>query len=211
MGYRVADLTSELLDALPSACRMCTYWELGSPRESPKDASGGRAKRAWVRETEVICGPPGKILYDGDREVGYALMAPPERFRRSRLFVHHPSEDALLLGTAWIAPDARERGAGQHLVRAVLHEAHRRRCRAVEAYGVRGGSPEAPEGACVLSEAFLGRMGFQVLREHPHWPLMRLDLRQTVSDSMESALARVRRALRPQRLPAPARSSAVRR
>ena len=213
MGYRAVDLTAELLDALPRACRSCTFWELGSVRAAPGDALAGRAKQAWVEEAETSVGPPGKVLFDGDRVIGYALVAPPDRFRRTRLFVHQPSDDAQLLATVWIEPDARGRGAGRYLIRAVLHEAHRRRCRAVEAYGMRMGPEQGPDalgGACVLSEAFLDGMGFQVLREHPHRPLMRLDLRQTITGSVEQALVRVRGALRPRRVPAPARSGAVR-
>ena len=208
MSVKVVDLTAETLDLLPSPCRSCTYWELGSPREAVPTPGRAAAKAAWVGSAELAAGPVGKVLVDVGRVAGYALTAPPPQLRRSQLFVHHPSEDALLLATVWIAQEDRSAGAGKQLVRAVVADAHRRHFRAVEAYGLRTQDDATPEWACVVGEGFLTRMGFQVWRDHPHWPLLRLDLRQTVTDTMELALKQLRERLQPRRNPAPAQPSA---
>jgi hypothetical protein len=74
----------------------------------------------------------------------------------------------------------------------VLRQAHDAGLRAVEATGAR-----MPTSTCVLPEGFLRAVGFVVLHEHPRYPLLRLDLRQTVrwQDAMEQALERVRAVL----------------
>lgn len=143
------------------------------------------------------------MLYDNDRFVGYALVMTSEHARRARRLGSTVSDDALLLATLWIAPEARDRGMAKLLLQSVLHHAHGAGFRAIEAIGQR---PVPDGGWCILPEAFLIENGFVVHHEHPVHPLLRLDLRRTVrwQDAMEHALEGVRSLLRGrERQPAP--------
>ncbi len=82
------------------------------------------------------------------------------------------SRDALFLAMVRILPDAAGRGVGKALVHSVLKEAKARGKRAVECYGDRGWQHEA----CIVPAAFLEAIGFRVKREHPRFPLYRIDL-----------------------------------
>jgi len=65
----------------------------------------------------------------------------------------------------WVTPLERGKGAGRHLLRAVVADAHRGGYRYVEGYGFRGTAPTV--GTCVLAGPFLAQMGFQVRRDRP--------------------------------------------
>jgi len=71
-----------------------------------------------------------------------------------------------------ILHDATGRGVGKALVHSVLKEAKARGKRAVECYGDRGWQHES----CIVPAAFLEAIGFRVKREHPRFPLYRIDL-----------------------------------
>lgn len=204
MSRKVRDLTAEAWEQLPVDCRRCLFWELPDAPRGPRSARRrdvAEAKQLWYRSLELEWGPPGLTLSQGDRMLGFAVCMPADHAQRVRRMGSAPSDDALVLATMWIDPAAREAGLGTVLLHAVLRRAHDLGLRAVEAIGQR-----VDAGPCVLPEAFLVASGFVVHHEHPTYPLLRLDLRQTArwQDAMEHALAGVRRALtRPDRTPVP--------
>ena len=104
--------------------------------------------------------------------MGFALFGPQDAFRGADVFPLRISRDALFLAMLRILPDATGRGVGKALVHAVLKEAKARGKRAVECYGDRGWQHEA----CIVPASFLESIGFRVKREHPRFPLYRIDL-----------------------------------
>lgn len=203
MTRDLRDLTLDALDDLPVPCRSCVFWEVaGAPRGgSPDRVAGALAKDAWWQATQLEWGTPGKALYRDGRLVAYATFAPPLHFPRTRRLGPAVSEDALLLATLWVDPEVEGRGLATVLLQAVLSETHRRGARALEAYGERRSVGRllwgTGGGGCVLPESFLLRAGFALRHDHATFPLLRLDLRQTVrwQDSVGHALEGVRSAL----------------
>lgn len=196
MAVRTVPLVGDVLDDLPRRCRSCVFWELGADRpQDPQEGDGDGAARAaddrvrkqgWVTAQALEDGPPGVLLRDGDRTVGYALFAPARALPQRAGLLPTTSADALLLATAWVEPGARGAGSGRLLVRAAVREALRLELRAVEAYGDR----RAREWDCVLPAAWLLHEGFSVAAEHPRYPLLRIDTRRVArwAESLEHAV-----------------------
>jgi GNAT superfamily N-acetyltransferase len=211
VARRVHDLTPSNLAALPATCRACVFWEVAGaprgPRAGDEEAAAGR-KEAWWQATQLEWGTPGKVFYDGDEPVGYALYAPAAHFPRARQLRHAVSDDALLLATLWVAPGDREHGVAKALLQAVLRETHRHGSKALEAYGARGAASGELLMTCLIPEEFLLANGFEVRQDDAEFPLLRLDLRKTVrwQESVGHALSGVMSALsRRERAPAPTR------
>lgn len=178
---RLRDLPPSRLDDLPPPCRECVFWETAAGRRGPDpDRHHGRAgKQAWWQATQLEWGTPAKAVYVDDELAGYALFAPPAHLPRTRRMPGTVDDDALLLAALWVADAHRGGGVAKTLLQAVLREAHRHRVGAVEAFGARG--LETGAGAtCVIPEGFLLAHGFSVAAEDAAFPLLRLDLRQTV-------------------------------
>ncbi len=195
MSDRIRPLTATEIDHLPVACRTCVFWELPNAPRGPQPERADevtQAKRLWYRSVELDWGPPGVMLRNGDLTLGFATFMPAAEAHRTRRLGAKPSDDALVLATLWIAPDARGAGLATTLLHGVLKRAHDTGLRAVEVTGAR--SAAAP---CMLPEAFLLANGFVVHHQHPRYPLLRLDLRQTArwQDAMEYALKGVRAVL----------------
>ncbi len=197
-------LDGSTLDALPSACRRCLFWELGharpdrrKPRTDELAGDPARHKDAWVGAVGVESGPPGRVVQVDGVTVGFAVFAPARSFSPRKRPAPMVSSDALLLSTIWVEPDWRDRRVGRHLLQAAIKDAKRLGLEAVEVYGDR----RYHEGDCVLPTQWLLAEGFEVHREHPRYPLLRLEVRRTLrwAESLESALDEVR-----ERLPRPA-------
>lgn len=207
VGRHLRPLSLETVDALPAPCRTCTFWEVASAPRGAGGAVGGAAKEAWLQSTTLEWGPPGRVLFVEDRAVAWALLVPGRHAERVRRLAHAPSDDALLLATMWVEPEARGSGLARVVLQTLLRDTHERGGRAVEAYGARGA---AVAGRCVLPEAFLLSNGFTVLHDDARFPLLRLDLRRTVrwTESVAGALEQVLGTLPRRRVaPVPARPS----
>ena len=215
MGRRVEPLTPEALDGFPPGCRVCLFWELGRPRpdvDGRRREDGGDElagdpsvqKQAWHTATSLEDGHAGRVVRVDDRIAGYALFAPAGAFAPRRPPVPAVSRDALALATLWVAPECRDGGIGRLLVQASIKEAIARGLAAVEVYADR----RFREADCVLPATWLLREGFEVHREHPRYPLLRLGTKRTVrwteaiGDAVEGILDRVRPDT--ERSPAPA-------
>lgn len=154
----------------------------------------------WFHSLELDWGAPGLVLVEREQTLAYALYMPADEAHRTRRLGSVPSEDALVLATLWVAPEQRGGGLAAALLHAVLRQAHEADLRAVEAIGARG-----DPSPCMLSEHFLLAHGFTVHHNHPRFPLLRLDLRQTARwhEAMEHAIEGVRSVLRGERQPVP--------
>jgi len=174
VARQIKDLTNENVDDIPGPCRGCVFWEY-APADRALTLGAHDAdfeKEAWVSELSLVRGSAGKIVYVDGRPAGFALCGPPESFHGADVFPLRISRDALFLAMLRVLPDAAGQGVGKALVHAVLKEAKARGKRAIECYGDRGWRHEA----CIVPASFLEAIGFRVKREHPRFPLYRIDL-----------------------------------
>ena len=209
--YRVERLIAESLDELPESCRRCLFWELGEKRPDPRQVNGRSddglpddaliQKQAWTSAQALQHAAPGRVVRLGGALAGYVLFAQAQQFARRRRPAPHVSQDALLLATAWVDPRYREMGVGRRLVQSAIKEAMRLDLPAVEVYGDR----RFREQDCVLPTMWLLHEGFAIHREHPRYPLLRLETRRTVrwADALEHAWDEVTDRL-PRLVPKPA-------
>lgn len=168
---RISPLTTDVVAALP-ACTSC-------PHHSVID------DLAWARSTEAVLGWCGVALRQEGEVRGYLLLAAPGLAPTTSVPL---SVDAAVVVQVWVHHDVRGHGVGRQLVQAAGAAAHRRRIVALEAVGSHG------PGSCVAPSArWLRRTGFEVTRQHPLHPRLRLDLSRTVTwPHLRSAVDRVR-------------------
>jgi hypothetical protein len=199
MSRKIVRLTLDHLDALPSPCRSCLFWELDPVRRQRVDDPCAE-KDAWVSEVLREWGSCGRVALVDDVAVGYLIYAPAAFVPGAAAFPTAPvSADAVLLTTAYVEEPARG-GLGRMLVQGMARDLiERGGIRAVEAFGdTRGG------GRCVVPVDFLGSVGFKTHRAHSTTPRMRMELRSALTwkDEVEAALERLLGAVRPLRKPA---------
>jgi GNAT superfamily N-acetyltransferase len=195
MARQIRDLTHTNVDDVPRPCRGCVFWEYAPADRAltlgPHDADF--EKEAWCSEQALVDGSSGKVCYVDGEPSGYALCGPQEMFHGADVFPLRISRDALFLAVMRVLPHQTGRGVGKALVHAVLKEARARGKKAVEAYGDRAWRHEA----CIVPAQFLETVGFRVKREHPRFPLYRIDLgslakhRRNVEEAVERFLESV--------------------
>lgn len=199
VSRRLANITLDNLDDLPTRCRQCVFWEL-DPLGRQRAAVGGdtaREKELWVSGTLLDWGSCGKILYVDGVPAGYVLYAPPLYVPRSVAFPTSPvSVDAVLLTTAYVLPEFDGGGLGRMLIQGVAKDLTRRGVKAIEAFGDL--SWEKP--SCLLPAGYLLAVGFKTVRAHPRYPRLRLELKTAVSwrEDVEVALERLLGSMTPE-------------
>lgn len=187
MSQKVVELTEKTLAKLPerrespSSCKYCLYWEhpeLGEEIVAMPQEKRLEEKLAWLRRVWEEWGCCGKLLFVGDKAVGYAQYAPARFFPTVAEYPAGPvSGDAVLLACLFIPnPKDRRQGLGSVLLAAVLADLRARGIEAVETFARRG-SPENPSGPV----EFYLKHGFRELRADPEFPLLRLDLEQATA------------------------------
>lgn len=190
MVLRLRPLVPDAVDDVPGRCRRCVFWELGGQRPDLEDEQrcvrDGVRKQAWTTSVALDTGPPGVVVRQGRRTVGWAGFAPVDSFAPRAATVPRPSSDALLLATAYLEPEARSAGVGRQIVTAAVRDAMRLGLEAVEAYGDR----RSREFDCLLPATWLVHEGFEVAVEHPRYPLHRIDVRRAApwAESLEHAV-----------------------
>lgn len=189
MARRDAPLTGETVEDLPEPCRSCGYWELGvaAPDEHGRaDAGAAVRKQAWVAAAVQDGLHPGRIVRLDGEVAAHAVFAPAERFAHRHRLLPPISDDAVLLATIWVQPHWRGLGIGRLLLHACARDAIQAGAFGVEAYGDR----RWHERACVLPASWLLHEGFEVHREHPRRPVLRIELRRMArwAQSLEHAL-----------------------
>jgi len=118
-------------------------------------------------------GECGRLLYADGQAVGYAQYGPPSFFPNARSCPAGPvSDDAVFLACLFFPSRAhRGRGWGSLLLQDILRELRSRGLSTLETFA-RKESAENPSGPA----AFYLRHGFQILRDDPEFPLLRLNL-----------------------------------
>jgi GNAT superfamily N-acetyltransferase len=175
------------------------------------DAEAAAVKDAWLSQVLREWGSCGRVAVVDDVTVGYVVYAQPAYVPGAGSHPTAPvSADAVLMTTAYVAPDHAGADLGRMLVQAMAADLVRRGgIRAVEAFGDRRG-----RGGCVVPAGFLAHVGFRTHRPHRTTPRMRMELRSALTwrDEVEAALERLLGAVRPSPAPAPrvqARSSGL--
>ena len=229
MSRRLVNLTLDTLEDLPRPCRQCVFWELDPVSAQRACAVGDPAleKEAWVSQTLLEWGSCGKLVYVDNAPAGFAMYAPPAYLSRSVAFPTSPvSPDAVLLTTAHVIRGFDSGGLGRMLIQGVARDLTKRGVKAIEAFGDakadgerppgrrRGvGSAESAEmdlgasGACLAPADFFLSVGFKTVRQHPHYPRLRLDLRTALSwkSDVEYALEKLLGSMSPESLLRPVR------
>lgn len=195
MAREIRDLTHTNVDDIPRPCRGCVFWEY-APADRALTLGAHDAdfeKEAWASEVSLMHGSSGRVVYVDGRAAGFALCGPQETFHGADVFPLRISRDALFLAVIRVLPEYVGHGVGKSLVHAVLKEAKSRGKKALEAYGDRAWQHEA----CIMPAAFLEAVGFRVKREHPRFPLYRIDIgslakhRKNVEAAVEAFLESV--------------------
>ncbi len=199
MGRRLANITLDNLNDLPRRCRQCVFWELDPVNRERTEQSGNSAieKESWISATLLDWGSCGKIVYVDDVPAGYLLYAPPAYVPRATAFPTSPvSADAVLLMTAHVVPEFSGGGLGRVLVQGMVKDLTRRGIKAVEAFG--DARWEKPQ--CIVPSDYLLAVGFKTVRSHPHYPRLRLELKNVLSwrEDMEAALERLLGSMHPE-------------
>jgi ribosomal protein S18 acetylase RimI-like enzyme len=161
--------------------------------------------REWYSAVLDEWGECGRVAYEDETVLGFIKYAPPRFFPQARNFAAGPPEDdAVLLACIHVRDEARSRGLGSLLLRAALRDLVVRGEKSVQSFACtsRTGLHEQP----VMGVEFLLRNGFNVVRPHPVYPLLRLDLRSlaTWTENLEVVLESLRIPVRqPGRVPTP--------
>ena len=202
MGRKVSPLTVETIDLLPEPCRRCVFWELGGSARPRGSDEAGLQKEAWLSSLVLEWGPAGHVLSVDGTPAGYSLFAPASFLEQVGMQAARPvSRDAVLLATLAVEPEFEGQGIGRVLLQSMARDLIKRKVRAVEAFADRAWTGRA----CHIPVGFLEACGFQVVREHPRYPLLRMDLRTVLRwrDAREAALEALRVASQPALRPVP--------
>jgi GNAT superfamily N-acetyltransferase len=196
MGRKLVPLGTETLDLLPEPCRRCVFWELGAKARPRGSDEAALQKEAWLSSVVLEWGPAGHVVSVDGEVAGYSLYAPTHVLDQVGFQAARPvSRDAVLLATLAVLPGFERQGIGRVLLQTMARDLSKRKVRAVEAFADR-----VPAGRdCRIPAEFLEASGFQVVRDHPRFPLLRMDLRTALTwkDAREAALEVLR-------VPAPA-------
>ena len=196
MSRKIVRLTLDNLEALPSPCRSCLFWERDPVRRSRAEDPASE-KDAWVSHVLREWGSCGRVALVDDVPVGYMVYAPEAFVPGAAGFPTAPvSPDAVLLTTAYVAPEWANGGLGRMLVQGMARDLIKRDIRAIEAFGNTRGKGTM---SCVLPVEFLGSVGFKTQRAHSTTPRMRMELRAAITwrTEVEAALERLVGVVRP--------------
>jgi GNAT superfamily N-acetyltransferase len=202
VARKVVALNLDTLDQLPVPCRRCVFWELGGKARPIGSEEAGFQKEAWLSSIVLEWGPAGQVLLVGGEPAAYSLYAPARFLEQASSQAARPvSRDAVLLATLAVAPNFEGQGIGRVLLQSMARDLVKRKVRAIEAFGDRVWTGRK----CHIPMDFLESCGFQVVREHPRYPLLRMDLRTALrwKDAREAALEALRVPAKPVLRPVP--------
>jgi hypothetical protein len=200
LSRRLASITLDNLDDLPSRCRRCVFWELDPAgfARAHEESDPALEKEAWISSVLLEWGSCGKIAYVDGVPAGYMLYAPPHLVPRSVAFPTSPvSADAVLLMTAHVFGEFAGGGLGRMLVQGAAKDMTRRGVKAIEAFGdLKWNGP-----SCVVPADYLLAVGFKTVRQHLRFPRLRLELKTALSwrEDVEVALERLLGSMTPER------------
>ncbi len=170
MRRKIVPATPKSLARTGLTCRECTRWESTSDKgdvRSTKAQSMSRIIKEW--------GECGKIVYLDKEAVAFAQYGPAKYWPGLKRFPSGPiSEDAVFLACLCVLPYAQGRGLGRVLLQSIEANMVKRKIKAIETFATRGTAhPPGP------IEFYL-QNGFYILRNDPHYPLLRLELKTLV-------------------------------
>lgn len=206
MARRIRRLKAERIGDLPDLCSTCALWEAGDrPNPTCESVREREQLKAWVDGVRDEWGECGRIVYENGEPLGFIKYAPPRYFPQVvSMPTGVPDDDAVLIACLHVRADARDTGLGKVLLQAALRDLVVRGERAVEAYAASESVDR--ERTPLMTVEFLLRHGFTVVRPHPIYPLMRLELRSLAAwtDNLEAVLEALQLPRRVgERVPAP--------
>jgi GNAT superfamily N-acetyltransferase len=157
---------------------------------TPSDAAGAQ-KEAWLSSVLLEWGYVGHVITVDEVFAGYSIYGPATYLEQVGSQGARPvSRDAVLLATLAVEPEFQGQGIGRVLLQAMARDLTKRKIRAAEAFGDRAWKGRS----CFIPSGFLEANAFQVVRDHPRFPLLRMDLRTALrwKDVGEAALDRLR-------------------
>lgn len=174
---RLRPMTAADLDLLPEPCGGCAFWESGlTDLAAPAEHRDGAARKAeWAQQVTDHWGHCGVLAVHDDEVVGFLTMAPARLVQRLPTLATAPvAPDVAVLLSAQVVDAWRGKGLGRQLVTTAAGLVARRDLRALEAVGTRREGP-----SCMMPVGWLERVGFEVVRDHPVTPRLRMDLQTT--------------------------------
>jgi ribosomal protein S18 acetylase RimI-like enzyme len=180
-------------------------WDRRSSELRCGTAQDVERRREWVAEVLSEWGDCGRVAYADASAIGFVQYAPPRYLPRSlTMDAGSPSDDAVLLACLHVDDAARHVGLGKVLLLAALRDLAMRGEKAFEAYAA--SAPFERSTSPLATVEFLLRQGFVVVRPHPRYPLMRLEMRTLASwtENVEAVLESLQLPrLKGERVPAP--------
>lgn len=206
LNRRLRPLEAANISRLPEFCQGCVFWETAEPLEVLcGSACDPEAARRWHLAISSEWGECGRVALEGDEVLGFIKYAPARFLPQSRnLPGAWLKDDDVLLACMHIRGEARNLGLGTLLLRAALKDIVSRGERAVYAYATTGTS--FLERQPMAGANFLLHNGFTIVHPHPHYPLLRLELKSLaiLTENFESVLSSLRIPLRQRlRMPSP--------
>jgi hypothetical protein len=201
MSSRVRGLTGLTIQAAPTVCHRCVWWQSRGRRGPDKDR--------WIEKAEEEWGAWGSLYYDDDGGVlGSMQYGPAHLFPRAAELPAGPvSDDAVLVTCAYLV-DRTSPWVLQSLFLAAIGEAKDKGAKALETFAYR-----YPEGETayqrfivhktVFPHDFLADFGFRTIRTEGRVELARLEL-GGLQPVAEGTRARVLRVVKQAFSPAPA-------
>ncbi len=177
-GRRIRPMTATDLADLPEPCGRCTFWESSLSDLASYDGQRQRpeVKLEWATAVTDRWGYCGVRAVDNGATVGFLTMAPPVLVPRLAAFATTPvSSDAAVLMSVRVDEDYRGHGIGRQLIQTGAGLLVRRDIRALEAVGTYRAEP-----SCMLPVGWLESVGFEVVRDHPVTPRLRMNLQTTL-------------------------------
>ncbi len=152
----------------------CMYWRLTRKEWTQNQYEPNRlAMKAIVDSGEV----PGIIAYRGEAPVGWASVAPRERFQSlQRSDVLAPVDDKPVWSVVcfYVPRQYRKQGIMEGLASAALEYACRKGAKIVEAYPMDSDKPLTTLSAYMGIKSVLEKVGFkEALRRSPGHPILR--------------------------------------
>jgi len=178
MNVRTKDLTEKNFDDLRGICKGCIYWE--NPELFESEAEHGHAvmeKRNWFIKTLKQFGTCGKIVYDGEKPIGFAQYGPASALPNTLRYESGPPSQvesgAVFLSCLFIWDEAyRRKGIGITLLKNIIEDLRKGGFKAIETFA-RKGSANNCSGPLELCT----KLGFYVKRNiNKEFPLVRLDI-----------------------------------
>lgn len=204
MSRKMRPLTPDSAEKLPAECVGCAFWESAEklPRHCGVRCDAGMV-REWAESVATQWGDCGRVAYDDGEIIGFIKYAPPGYFPQAQHFpAAPPSDDAVFIACLHVVDGARHLGLGNLLLHACLRDLYMRGERAVETYAFAGRVGDLP----VMSLEFLLKQGFEIVRPHSEFPLLRVRMNSlaALTENIEAVLQNLQLPLRvPKRAPAP--------